>query len=79
MTRKNGNSRRKPAKDPNVYPPGWNYQRVQKIIKYYDRLKDQPLLPELRISNVKEMVWMEVPEALVPKVQKLIVASRKSA
>jgi hypothetical protein len=79
MTRKNGSSRRKRAKDPNVYPPGWNYQRVQKIIKYYDGLKDQPLLPELRMSNAKEMVWMEVPEALVPKVQKLIVASRKSA
>jgi hypothetical protein len=79
MTRKIGSSRRKPAKDPNVYPLGWNYQRVRKIAKYYDRLKDQPLPPELKISNAKEMVWMEVPEALVPKVQKLIAANRKSA
>jgi hypothetical protein len=79
MTRKNGSSPRKPAKDPNVYPPGWNYRRVQKIIKYYDRMKDQPVLGPSRVTDVQEMVWMEIPEDLVPKVQKLIVASRKSA
>jgi hypothetical protein len=79
MTRKNGSPRRKLAKDPNIYPPGWNYRRVQKIIKYYDRLKDQPVLRRPRVSYVQDMVWMEIPEDLVPKVQKLIVASRKSA
>jgi hypothetical protein len=79
MMRKIENTRRKSAKDPNVYPKGWNRQRVDKIIRYYDRLKDRPVLERPRVSKAGELVWMEIPEALVPKVQKLIAGSKKSA
>lgn len=79
MIHKNENPRRRPAKDPNVYPKGWSRQRVQKVVKYYDRLKDQPVLERPRMSKAGEVVWMEIPEDLVPKVQKLIAGSRKSA
>jgi hypothetical protein len=79
MMRKNGNPRRKPTKDPNVYPKGWDRQRVQKVIKHYDRLKDQRVLERPRVSKADEMIWMEIPEDLVPKVQKLIAGSKKSA
>jgi hypothetical protein len=73
------NPRRKVAKDPNVYPDGWNYRRVQKIIKYYDGLKDKPVLDKPKISKAEEVVWMEIPQALVSKVQKLIAARKKTA
>ncbi|MGD0139611.1 MAG: hypothetical protein ABSD28_12090 [Tepidisphaeraceae bacterium] len=79
MIHENEKSRRKPAKDPNVYPPGWNRQRVERIIDYYDRRKDQVVLRRSGVSPAKEMVWMEIPEGLVPKVQKLIAGRRKSA
>jgi hypothetical protein len=23
--------------DPNIYPPGWNRERVQEVIDYYDK------------------------------------------
>lgn len=79
MMHKNDNPRRKSAKDPNVYPRGWNRQRVQKVIMHYDRLKDQPVLERPRVSKAEEMVWMEIPEELVSKVEKLIAGRRKSA
>jgi hypothetical protein len=79
MIRKNANSRRKSAKDPNIYPKGWNRQRIEEVIKYYDRLKDHRVLERPRVSNAGELVWMEIPENLVPKVQKLIAGSKKSA
>ncbi|MGD0540326.1 MAG: hypothetical protein ABSB33_02300 [Tepidisphaeraceae bacterium] len=79
MMSKNEHARRRSAKDPNVYPKGWNRERVHDVIKYYDRLKDQPVLDRPRVAKADELVWMEIPEGLVPKVQKLIAASRKSA
>ncbi|MGD0464451.1 MAG: hypothetical protein ABSB74_18355 [Tepidisphaeraceae bacterium] len=79
MMAKNENPRRTPARDPNVYPEGWNRQRVHKVIKYYDRLKDQRVLVRPTVAKAGELVWMEIPEGLVPKVQKLIAASKKSA
>jgi hypothetical protein len=79
MTRRKYNPRRKPVKDPNVYPPGWNAQRVAAVIKYYDRRQNQPVLRSSRMAKAAEVVWIEIPEDLVPKVQKLIAAHRKSA
>jgi hypothetical protein len=79
MKQKPTNSRPKLGGDPNVYPKGWNYERVQKVIKYYDRLKDQPVLKKPRVSRANDAVWMEIPEELVPKVQKLIAGMKKSA
>jgi hypothetical protein len=79
MIRKNGNPRKKQAKDPNVYPKGWNRQRVQDVIKYYDGMRNQRVLERPSVSKAAELVWMEIPEDLVPKVQKLIAGSKKSA
>jgi hypothetical protein len=79
MKDKPTNPRHKSPKDPNIYPEGWNYERVQKIIKYYDRLNDRPVLKRSRISRANDAVWMEIPEKLVPKVQKLLTEMKKSA
>jgi hypothetical protein len=79
MTRKKYSARRRTVKDPNVYPPGWDAQRVAAIARYYDRRQGQPVLREPSVSKAAEVVWMEIPQDLVPKVQKLIAARRKSA
>jgi len=50
MTRKRLILLPKSTKDPNLYPTGWNYDRVQRVIKYYDRLKNKPVLKQ-RISK----------------------------
>ena len=62
-----------------MYPPGWNAQKVQEIIEYYDSRKNQPIFDQPEVSKAQEVVWMEIPEDLVTKVQKLIAAKRKSA
>jgi len=67
-------------RDPNVYPPGWDYRRVNDIAEYYDALKDQPALDEAHTAGPAiGLVWMEVPQELVPDVRKLIARHRKSA
>jgi hypothetical protein len=79
MKNKNANRQHKSRNDPNVYPEGWNYSRVKKIIKYYDRLKDEPVLKRSRISPANDAVWMEIPRKLVSKVEKLLIEMKKSA
>ena len=49
------------------------------VIRYYDRRKDQPVLHGSRLSKAAEAVWMEIPQDLVTKVQKLIADRKKSA
>ena len=39
--------------DPNVYPPGWNAQRVKGVIEYYDSQTEAEELEEL------ETCWAE--------------------
>jgi len=71
---------RKISKDANVYPPGWNYQRAKAIAAYYDARKDKPVLDKGASSDAgRGLVWMEVPQELVPNIRKLIARYRKSA
>jgi hypothetical protein len=66
--------------DPNVYPPGWNRKRVQSIIEYYDPKADQDVLgDEATTKAAGDLVWVEVPEELVPRVRKLISRYRRTA
>lgn len=69
---------RRARKDPNVYPTGWNHRRTKAIADYYDARKDQPLLNE-SVAAEHGLVWMEVPQELVPQVRRLIARRRKSA
>jgi hypothetical protein len=66
--------------DGNVYPPGWNYRRAKAIADYYDTRKDQPVIGEASSPRANlGLVWMEVPQDLVPEVRKLIARRQKSA
>lgn len=70
----------KDRRDPNVYPPGWDRQRVEAIAEYYDQRKDQAVLDPHSVAEASiGSVWMEIPEDLVPQIRKLIARRRKSA
>lgn len=73
-------------KDPNVYPEGYDAARIEKIIAFYDkqRGKDLSTRPDHKVVRRKRRlpiraVWLEVPDALVPKVEQLIKRYRKTA
>jgi hypothetical protein len=67
-------------KDSNVYPPAWDYQRVKAIADYYDSRQGEDVLEGVEISRINAgLVWMEVPQELVPKVRKLIARNKKPA
>ena len=70
----------KRRRDPNVYPPAWNYRRTKAIADYYDSRKQEPLLSEPAVADAAVyQVWMEIPQDLVPEVRKLIARHRKTA
>ena len=67
-------------RDPNAYPPGWDYRRTQAVAEYYDARKGQTVLDKATIAETSvDSVWMEVPQDLVPAIRKLIARRRKSA
>jgi hypothetical protein len=66
-------------KDPNVYPPGWDYERTKAIADYYDARKDQDFLADTEPGAAAGLVWMEIPQELVPQVRKLLSRGRKPA
>ncbi len=68
------------VKDPNVYPPGWNYKKAMAVAKYYDDRKDVDLIGDVELPDPKELpVWVEVPQALLPQVRKLLARHKKTA
>lgn len=70
----------KPAQDPNRYPSGLNYQKVQDILRHYDKRKDVDVLSDVETrQHAADSAWIEVPQKILPEVQKLIVKHRKSA
>ena len=75
MTKRKVTQRRR---DPNVYPPGWDYQRARAVADYYEARKDQVVLRRCyRRRRDQCFVWMEVPPELVPEVRKLIARRRE--
>lgn len=67
-------------KDPNVYPPGLDLRGTREIAKYYDALRDRPVLDkEATARRALDSVWIEVPQDLVPQIRKLIAKHRKTA
>jgi len=73
MNRTTQPSARRVRSDPNVYPKGWSRQRVQKVIDHYDKQSDDGAVAEAESAyGDKSSTMMQIPNELVPKVQKLI-------
>lgn len=64
-------------KDPNIYPPGWDQEKVQQVIDYYENLTDDETAAELGSPSESDTVTMvAVPTELVPAVRALLAALR---
>lgn len=60
-------------KKQNEFPPGWNEERVQSVIAYYDQQTEEEAVAEAEEALKDESsVLIEVPIELVPAVRKLI-------
>jgi len=60
-------------KDPNHYPKGLNREKVQEIIDHYENQTDEEAIAEDEAAyRTTHSTMMEIPNELIPKVQKLI-------
>ena len=59
--------------DPNIYPPGWDREKVQRVIDFYENQTDEDYDPDSESSGV---TMMAIPNELLPAVRALIATSR---
>ena len=60
-------------KKQNEFPPGWNEERVQSVIAYYEQQTEDEAVAEAEEALEDESsVLIEVPIELVPAVRELI-------
>jgi hypothetical protein len=65
--------RSKAVRDPNRYPKGLNRKKVQELINYYENQTDDEAIAEAEAAYKNpSFTMMQVPNELVPRVQKLI-------
>ncbi len=60
-------------KDPNQYPPGWNSERVRRLIQHYESQTDEEAIAEDEAAyEDSTQTLMEIPNELVPSVRALL-------
>ena len=60
-------------KDPNKYPPGWNDERVQRLIQHDDSQSDEEAIAEDEAAfDDPSHTVMTIPNELVPAVRALL-------
>jgi hypothetical protein len=63
--------------DDSRYPPGWNEQRVRRVIDHYDKLSEMERIAEDEAAfDETTETTMTVPVELVPAVRELIAKHR---
>ena len=63
--------------DPNIYPLGWNRERVQQVIEYYEnQADDEATAGHEMAAEAGKVTMMAIPNELLPAVRALIAASR---
>jgi hypothetical protein len=63
----------------NKFPPGWNEERVKKVLAHYESQSEYEAVTEdVTAYEASDQTIMAVPTYLVPAVRELI-AKRKSA
>lgn len=57
----------------NSFPPGWDEERVRRVLDYYEALSEEEAVAEdeAAFENSKGTV-MEIPQELVPAVRRLL-------
>ncbi|UCH94432.1 MAG: hypothetical protein JSV88_29750 [Candidatus Aminicenantes bacterium] len=57
----------------NKFPPGWDEERVRRVLDHYEhQTEEQALAEDEAAYEQEEQSMMEIPNALVPKVRNLI-------
>ena len=60
-------------KDPNKYPPGWNLERVRRVIQHYESQTDEEAVAEDEAAfEDRATTVMDIPVELVPAVRALL-------
>ena len=60
-------------KDPNKYPPGWDLERVRRIIQHYESQTDEEAVAEDEAAvEDPTKTAMDIPTELVPTVRALL-------
>jgi hypothetical protein len=55
------------------FPPGWDEERVQKVLAYYEeQTEDEAMAEDEAAFEDSTQTMMEVPHALVPAIRELI-------
>lgn len=63
--------------DPNTYPPGWDREKVQEVIDYYERQSDDDAAAEIEATpKAGRFTMVAIPNELLPAVRALIATSR---
>jgi hypothetical protein len=57
----------------NQFPPGWNEERVRRVLEHYETQSEEEAVAEDEAAyEDSSQTFMEIPNALVPKVRELI-------
>ncbi|MXY92320.1 MAG: hypothetical protein F4Y42_02610 [Caldilineaceae bacterium SB0664_bin_27] len=60
-------------KDKNNYPPGWNLERVRRLIQHYETQADEEAIAEDEAAfEDQTQAFMEIPNELLPSVRALL-------
>ncbi|MEK7250854.1 MAG: hypothetical protein AAB209_10590 [Bacteroidota bacterium] len=60
-----------------VFPPGWDAQRVEKVLAHYEsQLEEEAVAEDEAAFEASGQTVMEVPTELVPTIRELIAKHR---
>ena len=60
-------------KDQNKYPPGWDLERVRRLIQHYESQTDEEAIAEDEAAfEDQTQTIMEIPNELLPSVRALL-------
>ncbi|HEV8723287.1 MAG TPA: hypothetical protein VGW77_21935 [Candidatus Binatia bacterium] len=61
------------------FPPGWNEQRVRRVLEHYEQQTDEQAVAEDEAAfEDSAQTVMEVPTELVPTIRELIAKHKRS-
>ncbi len=61
------------------FPPGWDEQRVRRVLKHYEQQTEEAAVAEDEAAfEDSAQAVMEVPRELVPTIRQLIAKHKKS-
>ena len=59
------------------FPPGWNEDRVQRVLAHYETQSDSEAVAEDEAAYEDSTTLVEVPHELIPAVRELIAKHKK--